>query len=135
MIRAELKGDTIFLSAERESAIYIQRIRGAFRTSKMPPLTWALKLTCDAIDDLRREKVLVSPELAQKARSMLAARKYVDEQKAADKVEPMKPIPIKADYSLFNHQVKAFNIALALFGYDTESTDSAKGGDVHVHVQ
>lgn len=120
MIRAELKGDTIFLSAEQESAIYIQRIRGAFRTSKMPPLTWALQLTYDAIDDLRREKVLVSPELAQKARSMLAARKYVDAQKAAEKVEPMKPIPIKADYSLFNHQVKAFNIALALFGYDTQ---------------
>lgn len=134
MIQAELKGSMIFLSADRDSAIYIQRIRGAFRTSKMPPLTWALPLTYDAIDDLRREKVLVSPALAQKARSMLAARKYVDEQKAAEKVEPMKPIPIKADYSLFNHQVKAFNIALALFGYDTQRSDSAEGGDAHVHV-
>lgn len=127
MIQAELKGSMIFLSADRDSAIYIQRIRGAFRTSKMPPLTWALPLTYDAIDDLRREKVLVSPALAQKARSMLAARKYVDEQKAAEKVEPIKPIPIKADYSLFNHQVKAFNIANALFGGLDESAQSTGG--------
>ena len=33
-----------------------------------------------------------------------------------EKVEPLQPIPIKAPYSLYQHQVKAYNIALALFG-------------------
>lgn len=127
MIRAELDGYQIKLTTDREDFANIKRLYGAFRTNRMPPHTYIMPLNYESIDELRREKVLVTPALAQKARSMLAARKYVDEQKAADKVEPMKPIPIKADYSLFNHQIKAFNISLALFGGLDESNQSTGG--------
>ena len=120
MIRAELKNNTIWLSADKDSAVHIQRLRGASRTNKMPPLTWRMPLTYDTIYELRREKIPVSAALAERAKQMLKARKYVDRQKAADVVTPMRPIPIKEGFSLFNHQVKAFNIALALFGYDEE---------------
>lgn len=120
MIRAELDGSQIKLTIDREDFANVKRLYTAFRTNRMPPQTYVMPLNYESIDELRREKVLVTPALAQKARSMLAARKYVDEQKAAEKVEPIKPIPIKVDYSLFNHQIKAFNIALALFGYEVE---------------
>ena len=120
MIRAELRNGTVWLSADKDSSVLIQRLRGASRTNKMPPLTWRMPLTYDTIDELRREKIPVSPALADRAKQMMKARKYVDRQKAADVVTPMRPIPIKEGFSLFNHQVKAFNIALALFGYDEE---------------
>lgn len=127
MIRAELEGSQIKLTTDREDLFNIKRLYGAFRTNRMPPQTYIMPLNYESIDELRREKVLCSPQLAQRAKAMIATRKYVDEQKTADKVEPLCPIPIKADYSLFNHQVKAFNIAHALFGGLDESAQSTGG--------
>lgn len=135
MIRAELKNGTIWLSADPESANLAQRIHGAYRTGKMQPLTWMCPLNYEVIDDLKREKVRVTPELAQCGRAMLRIREYVETQKLAQTVDPMRAIPIKTGYRLFNHQVKAFNIALALFGYDAQNIVETKEGDVHVHVQ
>ena len=127
MIRADLRNGTVWLSADKDSAVLIQHLRGASRTNKMPPLTWRMPLTYDTIDELRREKIPVSPALGQRAKRMMTARKYVDQQKAAEKVTPMAAVPIREDFSLFNHQVKAFNIALALFGYE-EGIPAAEGG-------
>lgn len=120
MVRAFLDGGEIRLTAEPSDIPTIKRLRSAFRTNKMPPMTWVMPLTLDSVEELRREKTPCSPELAKRAQAMLAAHRFVDAQKAADKVEPIRPIPIKEGFSLFNHQIKAFNIALALFGYDTQ---------------
>lgn len=127
MIRAELKNNTVWLSADKDSAVLIQRLRCASRTNKMPPLTWRMPLTYDTIDDLRLEKIPVSPALGQRTKRMMTARKYVEQQKAAEKVTPMAEIPIREGFSLFNHQVTAFNIALALFGYE-DGILAAEGG-------
>ena len=120
MIRAYLDGSQIKLTAERDDLAAIKRLHGAFRTNRMPPMTWMMPLTLDSVEELRREETPCSPELAKCAREMLDAHRFVDVQKAADKVEPIRPIPIKEGFSLFNHQVKAFNIALALFGYPAQ---------------
>lgn len=118
MVKAFLDGGSVRLTAEATDVSTIKRLRSASRTNRMPPLTWAMPLTFDAVEELRREKIPCNSALAKRAQAMLAAHRFVDAQKVADKVEPMRPIPIKEGFSLFNHQVKAFNIALALFGSD-----------------
>lgn len=118
MVKAFLDGGSVRLTAEPSEIPTIKRLRSASRTNRMPPLTWVMPLTFDSVEELRREKIPCNSELAKRAQAMLAAHRFVDAQKAADKVEPIRPIPIKEGFSLFNHQVKAFNIALALFGSD-----------------
>ena len=49
-----------------------------------------------------------------------SVQRYVEAQKTAWTVSPVRPIPIKSAYQLYTHQVKAYNIALALMGYDPE---------------
>ena len=127
MVKAFLDGGSVRLTAEPSDIPTIKRLRSASRTNRMPPLTWVMPLTFDAVEELRREKIPCNSELAKRAQAMLAAHRFVDAQKAADKVEPIRPIPIKEGFSLFNHQVKAFNIALALFGYDTEGASTNEG--------
>ena len=127
MVKAFLDGDEVRLTAEATDVSTIKRLRSASRTNRMPPLTWVMPLTFDSVEELRREKIPCNSELAQRAQAMLDAHRFVDAQKAADKVEPIRPIPIKEGFSLFNHQVKAFNIALALFGYDTEGASTNEG--------
>lgn len=122
-MRATLKNKTIFLEAkDNGDALTIKNLPSATRTNKMPPLTWFMPLTFETVDALRQHRIPVSPELASTARSMLAARRYVDRMKAAEIVSPARAIPIRDGYKLFNHQVKAFNIALALYGYDMGGT-------------
>lgn len=127
MVKAFLDGGEIRLTAERDDIAAIKRLHGAYRTNKMPPMTWVMPLTLDSVEELRREKTPCSPELAKRAQAMLTAHRFVDAQKAADKVKPIRPIPIKEGFNLFNHQVKAFNIALALFGYDTKEASANEG--------
>ena len=118
-MRATVKGKTVFLEGkDNGDALMVKNLPNATRTNKMPPLTWFMPLTFETVDTLRMQRIPVSQELAVQARSMLAARRYIDRMKAAEMVEPAKPIPIKEGFKLFNHQVKAFNIALALYGYD-----------------
>lgn len=119
LIRATLKGKTVFLEAkDNGDALMIKNLPSATRTTKMPPLTWMMPLTFETVDALRTQRIPVSKDLAEAARAMLAARRYVNRMKDAELVEPARPIPIKEGFKLFNHQVKAFNIALALYGYD-----------------
>lgn len=117
MVKAFLDGDEVRLTAEPSDIPTIKRLRSASRTNRMPSLTWAMPLTFDAVEELRREKIPCNSALAKRAQAMLDAHRFVDAQKAADNVDPIRPIPIKKGFNLFNHQVKAFNIALALFGY------------------
>lgn len=52
--------------------------------------------------------------------SPASVQRYVEAQKTARTVCPICPIPIKPAYQLYTHQAKAYNIALALMGYDPE---------------
>lgn len=118
MIRAKLKDGVVYLQADAADVSIIHRLQGASRTSKMPPLTWWMPMTLETVTELKREQIPVSPELKHRAQEMLRSKAYIDRMKASDRVEPMRAIPIREGCALYNHQVKAYNIALSLFGYE-----------------
>lgn len=117
-MRAKLNGKVIFLEADSVEDASIVNFPRATRTSKMPPRTWMLPLCFGTVADLARLKVPCDAELRSVATQMLAAHKFIDQQKVLDRVEPIARPPINENYSLFQHQVRAFNIALALYGYE-----------------
>lgn len=118
MIRARLDRGEVLIEADAEGALTVLRLHGATRTRQMPPLTWRMPLTLDTLAELKRERVPVTVELAARAQKMLGAQKYVERMKAADKVQPLRPVPIREGCTLYDHQIKAYNIALALFDYE-----------------
>lgn len=117
-MRAKLNGKVIFLEADGIEDASIVNFPRATRTSKMPPRTWMLPLCFDTVADLARLKVPCDAELRSVATQMLEAHKFIDQQKVLDRVGPIARPPINENYSLFQHQVRAFNIALALYGYE-----------------
>lgn len=94
------------------------RIRGK-------PLQYTLPVAFNSTTELARRHAELSHELQQLAQKLETIDRYVLHIKNQEHVEPLQPVPIKAPYTLFQHQVKAFNIALALFGRGAK-----KRGDV-----
>lgn len=90
------------------------------------PLEYLLPLALNSVSELKRRKAALSPDLAQAARRLETIDKYVLHVKNQEHVEPLQPVPIKAPYTLYQHQIKAYNIALALFGRGARK----RGGDV-----
>ena len=79
--------------------------------------TWEMPATLDTCTALKNLKVDFSDALSVFGNKQWKIQKYIEHVKLqTEKVEPLQPIPIKAPYSLYQHQVKAYNIALALFG-------------------
>lgn len=120
MIRADLRDGAILVASDELSAPIVAKLAGATRTARMPPLTWRMPLTLDSVAMLRGASARASPALIAEAKRMLAIQKYIDEQKQTAAAEPLAPIPVNDGCKLFDHQVRAFNIALALMGYETE---------------
>ena len=92
----------------------VTRVRGK-------PLEYVLPLALNSVMELKLRKATLSPELEQTARKLETIDKYVLHVKTQEHVEPLQPVPIKAPYALFQHQVNAYNIALALFGRGAKS--------------
>ncbi len=134
MIRAKLKENVVYIEADAEGALTVRRLHGAAHTSRMPPMTWWMPMTLETVSELKRERVPVSGELAARAGQMLRAQKYVERMKAADKVRPLCPVPIREGCTLYNHQVKAYNIVLALFGYEGGDDDGRVDGKANPRV-
>lgn len=87
-------------------------------------LEYRLPLALNSVTELKRCRATLSPELEVLARKLETIDKYVAHVKNQDHVEPLQPVPIKAPYTLYQHQIKAYNISLALFGRGAK-----KGGD------
>ena len=117
MIKASLDGQTITITADPDSAATVTRIQGITRTAKMPPLTWHLPFNLDNVAQLRAVKAMASPGLVQAVKDAATSARYVEQMKTAKTVEPMRPVPVKPGVTLYQHQVRAYNIALSLFGY------------------
>lgn len=89
------------------------RIPGAKRRGPR----WEMPATLDTCLALERCGVRFTDDLALFQTRQARIQKYIEHVKLqTDTVEPLQPIPIKAPYSLYQHQIKAYNIALALFG-------------------
>lgn len=99
------------------------RIPGAKRRGGI----WEMPATLDTCTELKLLRVPFTKELSDFGNRLYRIQRYIEHVKLqTDNVEPLQPIPIKAPYSLYQHQVKAYNIALALFGRGARKKD----GDV-----
>ena len=114
MISATLHGSVIIAMTDAQDAHLVQRMPGATRNAKMPPRTWSLPLSLESYVHLKDNRAQMDPALLAEVGKMRKVQAWVEKTKAADNVEALKPPPIKAPYTLYNHQVKAYNLGLVL---------------------
>lgn len=103
----------IRLEGDPACMLWCSHIPGAKRQRD---LSWTLPGTLDSCLELKQHRVAFSPMLGAYEARADKVRRYIESVKRAERVEPLKPVPIKAPYALYQHQIKAYNIALALRG-------------------
>ncbi|NCB36461.1 MAG: hypothetical protein EOM58_10515 [Clostridia bacterium] len=114
MIRATLNNDSILALGDAKDAMALRNISGAARRGKMPPNAWMLPLTLEACARLRDLNAAMDAALLDTAERMRKVQAWVEGIKNTESVAPLHPPPIKAPYTLYAHQVKAFNLGLVL---------------------
>ena len=113
-LRADLTPDgQIRLEGEIGAGLWVRRIIGA---KAIRDGSWQMPASLDSCVELRKHGVAFSETLTACEARADKVRRYIESVKRSETVEPLKPVPIKAPYSLYQHQIKAYNIALALFG-------------------
>lgn len=112
--QASLGEGCIVIRGPAEALRYVSRIPGAKRRVDA---AWTVPMTLDSCLEIKNQRIPMTDDLRAFGNQQARIRKYVEAIKVQEgEVEPLQPIPIKAPYSLYQHQIKAFNIALALFG-------------------
>ena len=102
-IRAVCTGD--------EDAAFLRKLLPARRQRDG---AWLLPLTAAMTALLQAHGAALSPQLARYAQGCERVQRYVEAVKLAGPGEPLKPPPLRAPYTLYQHQCKAYSIALAL---------------------
>ena len=118
----------ILVNGQQGELMHISRIPGAkLAEQSAGRVVYLLPATLDSCLALKNQRVPFTDELRDFGNRLHRVQKYIESVKLeTGKVEPLQPIPIKAPYSLYQHQIKAFNIALALFGRGARKEDDAK---------
>ena len=107
----------IIVTGTAQDLMYVSRIPGAKKTVVGGCPAYTLPATLDSCLALKAQHFPFSEQLSAFGNRKWKIRKYIEQVKLqTDPVKPLQPIPIKAPYSLYQHQIKAYNIALALFG-------------------
>lgn len=107
---ADLDGNVIRVTGSNAG---FTRIPGARRKGE----AWEMPATLDTCIELQQLRVPFTKALRDFGNRQWNIQRYIAHVKLqTEKVQPLQPIPIKAPYSLYQHQIKAYNIALALFG-------------------
>ena len=110
----DLSAGCVIVTGEAAALRYVNRIPGAKRKADG---AWRIPLTLDTCEELKSQRIPMSQELTACAERLRRVQKYIEQVKVKEgEVQPLQPIPIKAPFHLYQHQVKAYNIALALFG-------------------
>ena len=110
----DMETGTVRVTGDAQALRYVNRIPGAKRKADG---AWHIPLTLDTCEELKSQRIPLSPELAACADRLRRIQRYIEQVKVKDgEILPLQPSPIKAPYRLYQHQVKAYNIALALFG-------------------
>ena len=113
-LRADLFPDGLIrLEGNPNQTLWASRVPGA---KKQKDFTWSMPATLDTCVELRKHRVIFSETLTAIEGRLAKIQRYIEGVKKAQTVEPLQPIPIKAPYTLYQHQIKAYNITLALFG-------------------
>lgn len=73
---------------------------------------WTLPVTIEAIEQLRYIPGRIEPVILERYRELKRLQNQVKEQKVAEKVEPIEPMPLKSHIHPYQHQIKAYNLAL-----------------------
>lgn len=112
--QACIENGFIIVRGPAESLRYVSRIPGAKRRIDG---VWTVPMTLDSCLEIKNQRIPMADDLRAYGNQQARIRKYIEAIKVQEgEVEPLQPIPIKAPYQLYQHQIKAFNIALALFG-------------------
>ena len=90
---ADVDGDRIRLTSAWEAGVWASRIPGAKRAGDG---AWMMPATLDTCMELRKHRVAFSSTLEQCETRADKVRRYIESVKRADRVEPLKPVPIKA---------------------------------------
>ncbi len=110
----DLSAGCVIVTGEAAALRYVNRIPGAKRK---PDGAWRIPLTLDTCEELKSQRIPMSQELTACAERLRRVQRYIEQVKVKEgEVQPLQPIPIKAPFHLYQHQVKAYNITLALFG-------------------
>ena len=113
-LRADLFPDGLIrLEGNPNQTLWASRVPGA---KKQKDFTWSMPATLDTCVELRKHRVIFSETLTAIEGRLAKIQRYIEGVKKAQTVDPLQPIPIKAPYTLYQHQIKAYNITLALFG-------------------
>lgn len=73
---------------------------------------WTLPVTVEAIEQLKYIPGKIEPIILERYRELKRLQDQVKEQKVAEKVEPIEPIPLKPHIKPYQHQIKAYNLAI-----------------------
>ena len=108
----------ILVNGQPVELIRINRIPGAsLAEQNAGHVAYMLPATLDSCLALKDQHIPFTDELRDFGNRLHRIQKYIESVKLeTGNVEPLQPVPIKAPYSLYQHQIKAYNIALALFG-------------------
>lgn len=101
-------------AAQTQDLCDLSQIPGAKRNFRARGNVWTAPLALDACAALRKKGVLFDEALEDFYTRGERVRRYIEHQKTAESVELLKPAPIRAPYTLYEHQKRAYNIALAL---------------------
>lgn len=115
MISAGLDGGGILCRGDQAGALALARIPGARHPPRTPIGTFTLPLNPEAFAALRDAGAHMDAALTDAGMRMTRRQHWVAKLKAAQKVKPVRPIPIREPYALYQHQVKAYDLALVLF--------------------
>lgn len=107
-------GSISITSAQPYDLRNINQIPGARRAFRQKGNVWTAPLSIDTCAALRSHGALFTPDLETYYERAGKVRRYVERMKTADRVELLKPAPLKKPFTLYEHQKKAFNIALVL---------------------
>lgn len=113
MIQAELASGEILCRGDNAGVQQLFRI-GARRKTRSRGGDTFLPLNVESICALRSCGAQMTGDLAAQGTRLEKIQRYLENTKTAQHVNPLKDVPIKAPYTLYQHQIKAFNIALAL---------------------
>ena len=111
MTEAEIsRGGIQVDSTDPKTLASFARILGARRSGNgiLIPLSESTLNICIA------RKAHIGTALKAYGEGVQRVRRYTEYCKTADHVEPIKPIPIKQPYTMYQHQVRAYNIGLTL---------------------
>lgn len=110
MLTANLSGEKIHVYNAYPVKNVIKTIPG--RKWNPKEKAWVLPVSIEAVETLDSLRCRFDPEIIAKYEEMKKRQEKITEIKTAQAVEPIEPIPIKSHIKAYQHQIKAYNLAL-----------------------